>query len=631
MCGILGVYNYSDSGKVSPDLIQKMSDLLSHRGPDGQGKWFDNGVALGHRRLAILDLSSAGHQPMLSKSGRLVITFNGEIYNYQELRKVLEQEGSYFSSTSDTEVLLEGFEKWGYAILDRLIGMYAFAIWDKQKISLFIARDKLGIKPLYYADSQGSFRFASEIKSLLADRRVSREFDYQALDQYFALSYISAPSTGFKNIKQLKPGSYAEINYRGVRLHQYYSPKITFNNTKQLGESENEDFRTTFQAALLRHTISDVPIGIFLSGGLDSAAIAYGLTQVAPNSINAYTASFKDRDFDESDTALEVAKSLKLKHTIYDVSLKPEDIITKVAWHLEDPFADSSSLAVYQLCQAARKDVKVVLSGDGADELLAGYSTYRAALVARSYRLIPKFIRHKIILPFTKLFPRLLSIRNTQGILRRFVLSAELGELHDHTAWRRIFSDLDKQTLYSKEFYGRLSNHDALSSYFEAIDSSDSNLDLVSRLLEGDLKYYLPNDMLLKMDRMSMAHGLEIRLPFLDTSFVDFALNLPIDSKLHKGKERKYILKRYLSAVLPEKIIQRKKTGFNVPLERWMRYELQEIFNDLLSSYEQELSNYFKINQLRFFCAQHGQGKCDNSHQLFSILMFMLWIDRMNI
>jgi asparagine synthase (glutamine-hydrolysing) len=628
MCGIAGILYSSENILVELESIQRMTSSLAHRGPDGEGVWRDKNIALGHRRLAIIDTSDAGLQPMHSSCSRYVITFNGEIYNYKELRSQLEEHDFQFQSHSDTEVLLNGYAFWGADLLSKLNGMFAFVIWDKQEKSLFVARDRLGIKPLFYSFTKDFFIFASEVKSILKCKEVSREIDPYALDDFFTYSYVAAPRTGYASIKQLMPGHFAKVKSGQINISCFWT--VEEESARFAGDFSKavSSFEETFENAVESHMVSDVPIGSFLSGGLDSAAVTYAMKK--HGDVTAYTASFSDQDFDESSVASKVAGYIGVKHIIDDASLSPRSFIEDLVNHLDEPFADSSSLAVYQICKAARQHVKVVLSGDGADELLGGYTTYKASIIAQYYRYIPGAIRQGLLSPLLDNFPAIVQKRNSQNLLRRFNYASNLGQGRDHAAWRVIFQETEKDTLLTEAFRRKSKRQDPFEYYSHEVLKHTKESDYLQALMKADLKFYLLNDMLVKMDRMSMAHGLEVRVPFLDHRLVSLCLSLPSNFKIGRLFETKRVLRQYLTDKIPEIVRKRPKTGFNVPLARWMKEDLQPVFSELLEANRNKLAEYFNLPFLEKFWQEHLQGRKDHCHELFTLLVFFYWVDRQN-
>jgi len=626
MCGITGIFEYKDSRPVSEQLLKKMTDSLAHRGPDAEGIYTSGSIGLGHRRLSILDLSEQGNQPMKILDGRMVITYNGEIYNYIELREELIQCGHRFFSHSDTEVIIRAYQHWGTDCLKKLSGIFAFAIWDKQAQTLFLARDPLGVKPLFYSIDSKVFRFGSEIKAILCDPRVKRDFCDEGLDAFFTFSYSTAPVTGLKAIQQLLPGHYAKVNTNGIAITQYW--KILYQD-KLVNKPFDEllrEYESLFNGVVRRQLRSDVPVGVFISGGLDSSAVAASINELNRQDVTGFTVGFKESSFNELPFARRVAETLQIKLIEENLDLNAVELIQEISKFTEEPTADSSMIAVYLLCKMTSRHLKVALSGDGADEILAGYETYRANQLAAYYRMIPSIIRRSLIKPAVRSIPISNRKYNLHLVANRFVNGAEAGPGRDHCSWRIMFDNVLKDRLYTEEFRRRTNNHDPVGRYLNALEGPPKHLGSLAGHLNADTTFYLPNDMLVKIDRMSMAHGLEVRVPFLDIDMVTFCMNLPPDFKLHKGKIRKYILRQSLRGKLPQQILDRPKSGFNIPVENWMRQtKLKELLFDLIRQNDDIVSQYLKIEQVEQLWSEHYRRRADYGHVLFTILMFALW------
>ena len=627
MCGIAGVFHHRDTTRpVDENLVKDMTRALAHRGPDGEGVWFGPGVGLGHRRLAILDLSEMGAQPMIDRTGSLTVTYNGEIYNFRELRRRLERKGHRFRSTGDTEVLLTGYLEWGHKVVDELSGIFAFAIHDARQQSLFLARDPIGVKPLFYAFDDRSFRFASEVKAILVDPSVDREFDLEALDSYFTFSYTPAPATGFRHVRQLMPGEAATVDRQGMRVWTYWESPFAPEPLDIDFDSALREFANRLDRVTRSQMVSDVGVGAFLSGGLDSAALVRGMSRVEDATMQAICVGFDAPGFDERRLARATADAIDVELDEVMVSVDATELVPELSRHLEEPTADSSALPVYLLCQAASERFKVALSGDGADELLAGYETYGASRLARVYRTLPGPLRRTALSTLIRMLPVADTKYGLRELAVRFRHGAELGADFDHAAWRAIFTYPLKSRLYSREFRRDVGRHDAFGPYVEKIRALPSSRERLDGLLKGDLEFYLPNDMLVKVDRMSMAHGLEVRVPFLDVEMVRFCANLPPEYKLHRGRKRKHILRESLRSSIPDAVLDAPKSGFNVPLAKWMRGSLREMLLDTLDEVRTEASRFFDLDQVEAVVEEHKNRRADHAHALFSVLMFGMWL-----
>ncbi|MGE0480112.1 MAG: asparagine synthase (glutamine-hydrolyzing) [Phycisphaerae bacterium] len=627
MCGIAGLVHFEDLRRpIDAAALAAMTRSLRHRGPDAEGVWHAPGVGLGHRRLAILDLSDAGRQPMHDPTGRYTIVFNGEIYNFRELRAALEARGRAFRSTGDTEVVLAAFAEFGVEVVEHLSGIYAFALWDATEQTLFLARDALGVKPLFYGVHGGTLRFGSEIKAILADSESPREPDEAALDAFFTFGYTPAPATGFRGIRQLPPGCAARVSCGGVRTWRYWRSPYEPEPRELRFEQAVEEFGALLDRVTRAQLVSDVPVGAFLSGGLDSAAIVRSMVRARLGEVHALTVGFDETAFDERDPARRTARALGVALAEQVADLDVVKLLPTLARHVEEPTADSSILPVYLLCRAARERFTVAMSGDGADEILAGYDTYRATALAARYRALPRWLRRGVLAPLARRLPVSDAKYSLNQVANRFIEGAELGPGRDHAAWRRMLSAESKERLYARGMRAAC-GADPLDAYADCIGAVPSTREPLAGLLNADTEFYLPNDMLVKVDRMSMAHGLEVRVPFLDVEMVRFAANLPGEFKLHRGRRRKHILRESLRGSIPDAVLDRKKSGFNVPLERWMRGPLRSLLLDAVATRRDALSRYVRPAEIEQLAAEHAERRADHAHALFTLLMFALWLD----
>jgi asparagine synthase (glutamine-hydrolysing) len=628
MCGIAGIYHYGAPDRpVDVDLLHAMTASVAHRGPDGQGLWHAPGIGLGHRRLAILDLSESGRQPMVDPAAGVAVTYNGEIYNFRELRRLLEQKGHRFTSTSDTEVLLAGYREWGPDVVRRISGIFAFAIWDARRRELFLARDPIGVKPLFYADHAGMLRFGSEVKAILTDPAVDRAPDYEALDAFMTFSYTPAPATGFARVRQLLPGQCATYTPGGGRLWSYWEPPYDERPATLDFRTAVEEFTRLFDRVTAAQMVSDVPVGAFLSGGLDSAAVVRAMRRAGCGPVHTLTVGFDVPGFDERDAARQAAERLGVEWQAQEVSVDAAALLPALSRHMEEPTADSSMLPVYLLCREARRRFTVAMSGDGADEILAGYETYRATRLASYYRMLPAALRRHVLTPLARLIPPSDTKYSTHLVANRFVDGAELGPGRDHCSWRTIFNDRLKRRLYSEAFLRAAAGSDPVGAYARHVADVPAEREWLAGLLHADTAFYLPNDMLVKVDRMSMASGLEVRVPFLDVEVVRFCASLPGDLKLHRGKIRKHLLRASLRDTLSEAALNRPKSGFNVPLGTWMRSSLRELLFDAARTHRSDLGELLKLDEVERLAGEHGERRADHGHALFTVLMLALWLD----
>ena len=626
VCGIAGIFHYRDRMRpVDAALLEAMTRSLAHRGPDGQGLWRQPGIGLGHRRLAIIDLSPAGCQPMADETGNNVITFNGEIYNYRELRAELDAGGFHSRTATDTEVILLGYRAWGIDVVKRLSGIFAFALWDAKQSRLFLARDALGVKPLFYADVGGTFRFGSEIKAILTDPEQPRDIDPEALDAFLTFSYTPAPATGFRRVRQLLPGECAVVEESGMRAWKYWSIPYTDQEPRSFSSAVAE-FTGLLDEVVRAQLVSDVPVGAFLSGGLDSAAIVRSMTRARRQGVHALTVGFDVPGFDERSYARQTADCLGVDLHSETVSLDAVHLLPKLSLHMEEPTADSSMLPVYLLCRAARERFTVAISGDGADEILAGYDTYRATALAARYRKLPKIIRRGLIAPLAQRLPIRDGKYSLHQMAVRFTEGAEQGAGRDHASWRIMLTPSLKRRVYNQDFADSVAHADPVGNYAAAIVNPNGK-DVLTGLLHADTCFYLPNDMLVKVDRMSMAHGLEVRVPLLDDRVVGFCANLPAAYKLANGKVRKHILRESLRDSLPAEILSRPKSGFNIPVEAWMRGKSRDLLLDSVGRRRDDLSGILKLDMVEALAEEHRKRRADHGHVLFTVMMLALWFE----
>ncbi len=626
MCGITGIFNFRDRSPIDPGCLEQMAQALRHRGPDDWGIWYDKGIGLGHTRLSIIDLSPDGHQPMHDFSHRLCITYNGEIYNYQELRDELSKKGHTFKSKSDTEVILNGFREWGEKVVSHLTGIFAFALWDKDSERLFVARDQVGVKPFFFALSESCFRFGSEIKSIITDQAVSREPCPEGIDAYLTFGYSPAPLTAFSAVKQLLPGYAARIDKNGMRSWRYW--QVSYQE-KPLQISYPEavaECQKQLIAVVKSQLMSDVPVGLFLSAGIDSAAIAWAVAQLGIRDITALTVGYgnEDRAFDERAPAKEISSILGMRHEVVDLSYNPTELVTLLSEHHEELHADSSMFATYALSREAKKRFTVALGGDGGDEILAGYDTYRATMLAEQYRRVPRLVRKLIARAVVPLIPVSDWKYSLHKKLSRFTYGVELGKGRDHCSWRVMFNEPMKDRVFANDFRTMVRKFDPLSRYQAYLSEVPSEREWLQHLLHADFSFHLPNDMLAKVDHSSMATGLEVRVPIIDIRFVNFVANLPPHFKLG-GKMSKRILRDSLRPIIPDSIVDLPKSGFNVPLERWMRTSLRDIFHDTVNAQKHSLERFVKVSQLQALYNEHFSRRADHAHALFTALMLALW------
>lgn len=626
MCGIVGIVNF-DSCQVSEDLLIKMRDSLHHRGPDDAGLYIDGSVGLGHRRLSILDLSQSGRQPMCNDDQTVWITYNGEIYNYQDIRKDLEGKGYVFRSRTDTEVLLHAYEEWGTDCVQKLNGMFAFGLWDTRSRSLWLARDRIGIKPLFYACHPSFFAFASEIKGLLPHPQLSHQIDYKALAYFLALNWVPAPQTLFSGIRQLLPGQHMIVERDGtIRERQYWELGFPENGHKTEKEWI-DDFNTLVEDAVRLQLVSDVPFGAFLSGGVDSSSVCYWMSMNMSSRLKTFSIVFDEESYNESPYAREVAHSLGTEHTEIAVTADAASVLPALVWHGEEPTANSSMLPMYYLARETRKHVTMVQSGDGSDEVLAGYETYQAYYATLLYRKFPSFFRNRVIQPLVHSLPVSDAKVSWSFKLKRFVSGAEHMPEDAHATWRMICdSDLRRKLL--RPIWNQAGVQSDVLELYRSYFAKCPAQHPLNRMLWVDTRLYLPNDGLVKIDRMAMANSLEVRVPLLDHRLVELAASVPPSLKLKQLRVKKYLLKKAMEGKLPDKIIHRRKAGFNVPVGQWVKSGMKDFVMDILSPQNIRETGLLDEKAVSLLLEDHLREKADYSFQIWGLLVLVLWLRR---
>jgi len=621
MCGICG---FVASGSRDKIQISTMHQSLGHRGPDDWGAqvFHVNGhtVGLGHRRLSIIDLSEAGHQPMADESGDIWIVYNGEVYNYPDLRKELATKAYSFRGNGDTEVILYAYREWGLACLDKFSGMFALAIYDRTAGKLILARDRVGIKPLYYYHRNRDFAFASELKALMAYEGFRKEIDLDSLYQYLSFQYVPAPRSIFANTYKLEPGCYLtlDLSTNEVEVTRYWDPfQFAIFDDELKAKPEKEyliQLDQLLQRSVQGHMISDVPLGAFLSGGIDSSLVVAMMARYSPQPVKTFTIGFHEAYRDEAPFARKIAAYLHTDH--YEYYLSPRDVfdvIPKLVDNFDEPFGDNSALPTFLVSQFARQEVTVVLSGDGGDELFGGYGRYgRLAKAAQIDRFLPAGIR-RASFGLLKWLP----VDNLQRIAAGMQYD-ELVELFHYLLAMWKGDD-------HKRFIG--SRYDFEETPFYRTWRKTASYHLLTRLMLIDLNTYLPDDGLTKVDRASMAHSLEARVPLLDHHVVEFALNLPIVYKLKRG-EQKYLLKRLLSKYVPPELYMRPKKGFSVPLNEWLRNELRYLVDDYLKPERIRRRGLLNVDVLNEIVQKHMSGRYNYFYMLWTVIMLEMWFER---
>lgn len=620
MCGICGKISLSQK-RINKKEIKKMSDILAHRGPDGEGFYIspDKKVGLGHRRLAIIDLKT-GDQPMSNEDGTCWVAFNGEIYNFLQIRKDLKKRGHIFKTKSDTEVIIHAYEEYGFDCLRYFNGMFALAIWDEKKKILFLARDRLGKKPLFYCQTPQSFIFASEIKAILQNQEIKKKIDLEALSMYFSLGYFLAPLTIIKDIKKLPAASFLIFQKREIKIREYWD----FNPTKKEELTEKEwilKFKDIFKKSIRNRLVSDVSLGAFLSGGIDSTSVVSFMPHAKGLNPKTLSIGFKEPTYSELPYAQKAAKFLKTEHQYLIVKPDIKTVLPKIVWFNDEPLGDTSAVPMYFLSQMTRKKVKVALSGDGGDENLAGYETYVADKLFPFYQKIPlaQFITDLIV----RFLPTSFDKVSFDYKLKQFVKAKGFTPEKAHYFWRIIFTDEEKKKLFKKSFLKKIKNIDTFIYFKKYFDKYKSG-DFLSRAQYVDIKTWLVDDILVKVDRTSMAHSLEVRAPFLDYQLVEFLAQAPTDLKLN-GFNKKYLLKKAMSGLIPQEIISRPKAGFNAPISMWLKNELKDLVLSCLSEEKIGKRGLFNYKFIKKLLDDYFSERKDNSLKIWLLLNFIIW------
>lgn len=624
MCGICGIYN-TDGKPVQREIIDAMNNSMIHRGPDGDGVFLDKIIGLGHRRLSIIDLST-GDQPMSSKDGQVTIAFNGEIYNFQELKKNLEEKGHRFKTRSDTEVIIYAYMEWGQAFVNKLRGMFAIALWDNRLKTLFLVRDRVGKKPLYYYYDGKKLVFASELKAILEVPGISKQMDLKALDAYFSFGYVPSPMSVFKNIRKLKPGHIARCSAEGFKEEEYWDIDMNSFDPGMTEETAVEKLKELFDEAVRIRLVSDVPLGAFLSGGVDSSAVVAsmaGLLNGQP--VKTSCIGFCEEKFNELEFAKIVSDMYRTDHQKAVVKPEALDIINKIVWHFDEPFADSSAIPTWYVSKITRENVTVALSGDGGDEIFAGYAKrYSMNRFEDGIRnKIPSFIRNTLIKGMASVYPRIDALPRPlrlKAFLTNLSLSMEQAYYKDMSFY---FTPENKKALYNSDMKKAVNGYSSFS-VLEPFFNRNTNPDSVTKAQYIDIKTYMTEDILVKVDRMSMAHSLEVRAPILDHKLMEFAATLPSDLKLN-SQESKYILKKMNEKRLPYDILYRKKQGFRVPLAKWLRGGLRDYIHDTLFGPKSGITEYLNSGYIKKLWESHLTGINDHSSQIWNVFMFELW------
>jgi asparagine synthase (glutamine-hydrolysing) len=620
MCGITGFISKDKNlpRREREILLNKMCGIITHRGPDEQGALVGERAALGMRRLSIIDVKS-GQQPIYSEDGNLAIVFNGEIYNFKEVKKELEALGHRFKTNSDTETIVHAYEEFGSDCLEKLRGMFAFAIWNFREETLFIARDRVGKKPLFYSlTPAGNFVFGSELKTLLTHGEIEKTIDFSALDAYLTFGYVPEEFCIFKNVRKLAPGHFLIFKNGKIHTEQYWD----FNYTKPANIKTEDEYievlREKIKDAVNVRLISEVPLGAFLSGGVDSSTIVAMMSKISPTPVKTFSIGFHEDSFDELRYARVAAKHFGTEHHEFIVTPDLVDIVDELVWHFDEPFSDPSALPTFMVSKMAREFVTVVLSGDGGDELFAGYTRYVTDKRRGGFANLPKAIRTGVLQSISRKLPH-----GAPG--KNYLYNISLNEIDRYIDSVSQFNAPRRKSLYSRDFQATLNGlFGAGEREFKAFAESVSTENAIDNLLYLDSKTYLPGDIMTKVDRMSMANSLEARAPLLDHQLIEFVVNIPPELKM-KGIETKYILKRAMENFVPHEILYREKQGFGVPISEWINAQLRErIHSDLQDRVTLE-RGYFEKSYIQTILNEHSNRRRDHSYPLWLLWMLELW------
>jgi len=625
VCGIVG--NVLARGDRTPDpaVLKRMNDRLAHRGPDDEGFFVEGQAALAMRRLKIIDLAT-GHQPMSGEDRRVWAVFNGEIYNYRELTAELTGRGHTFLTRSDTEAIVHGYEERGLAALNDLEGMFAFALWDAPARTLVLARDRLGIKPLYYAVLADQIVFASELRALVEHPAIDRALDLTALSRYLAHEYVPAPASIFRSIRKLPAGHWLTYTEGRVKMEPYWT--VPFRPDRAIGAAEAvERLRSVLDLAVRQHLVSDVPLGVFLSGGIDSSAVAAFAARHVGGRLKTFSIGFEDPSFDESAHSRRVAQALGTDHHEEVLDARGVcELVERLPDLLDEPLGDASLIPTFLLSRFARRSVAVALSGDGGDELFAGYSTYQAHRLARGVEVIPRWLRRGLIRPAVERLPVSLSNLSLDFRLKRFLEGMDYADVERHAVWLGSFTPAEQRELFTHETLGRMEAPPSYAAFHEILASAPP-VEGLERMLYLDLKGYLGEGVLTKTDRASMACSLEVRVPLLDRRVVELAVRLPMDLKL-RGLTTKWVLKRALAGALPPETLARPKKGFGIPLGHWFRDPLRPLMRDVCGSDAIRRGGLFRPEAVERLMSEHESRRRDHRKKLYTLIAFQLWASR---
>ncbi len=626
MCGIVGIVNQNSSRAVEREILEKMNRAILHRGPDEDGFYLKENVGLAMRRLAIIDLAG-GQQPIHNPSKTAWIVYNGEVYNFQELYDDLERRGHKFYTRCDTEVVLHLYDEYGVDCVKHLRGMFAFAIWDEREKSLFLARDRVGKKPVLYSHRpNGDLIFGSEFQALLQHPGIDREVDTEAIHQYLTFSCVPAPLTAFRQIRKLEPGHWLKWKDGEIKTERYWTPD--FSSKIKISEEEaiEETLRILREATKMR-LISEVPLGAFLSGGVDSSAIVALMAEASPNPVKTFSIGFEEQDFSELKYARRVAGHIGAEHHEFIVKPDAVEVLPTLVGHYGEPFADSSAIPTYYVAKETRKHVTVALNGDGGDETFAGYERYFAMQYAEKYKKIPSLLRKGVIEPAAAFLPATVAQYSRVKSAKNFLAVSSMPKSSLYLRWMSAINEDLKSELYTEDFSRKTSN-DSTASVLQKWFAKANGAGAVDAMLLTDTMTYLPNDLLVKSDIASMANSLEARSPFLDHKVIEFAASLPEKIKV-RGTETKYLLKKAASRIVPREVLYRRKMGFGIPVGYWLRHEMKDFMFETLLSEKSFRRGLFKPEIVKRLVAEHVAEKQNHTYPLWTLLMLELWFRQM--
>jgi len=614
MCGICG-FNWKDA-----ELIKKMTDLISHRGPDREGFFLGDNVSLGSRRLKIIDLSAQADQPIYNEDKSICVVYNGEIYNFPELRAELKSKGHLFSSRTDTEVIVHSYEEYGVNCLSKFDGMFAFALWDNSKKELFLARDRIGIKPLYYYYDGKNIIFGSEIKSILESPIVKREVNLQAVYYYLGYEFVPGPMTMFNNIYKLQPGHYLIYKSGEIKVSRYWD--LEFHTENKDKEYYIEGIRKLADESVKRRLISDVPLGVFLSGGLDSSTVVALMRRHITGRLKTFSIGYKDKTYSELEYAEFVSRYFDTEHNVLMIDSIDSSDIEKALWHLDEPMTDLSAIPFYMICKKAKEDVTVALSGEGGDEVFVGYDRFKASKFYNLYyKMLPALFRRDVIGAVARKLPDQVQKKGLVNITKRFVEGANLPEEGMHMRWQYFSSPIQDRLLYLNRFRAKV-NMDG----FLPIRNAMANCNSVNRLNREvylDTRFTMPDSVLMKVDRMSMANSLEVRVPFLDHKLIEFSAGIPSGLKLN-GFKTKFIFREAIRTYLPKRIVDRGKQGYSFPSKNWLRNELKDYMVSLLNE-SALIRDNLNVHYVNILITQHLARTHNHNHILWALINMAVW------